>query len=149
MPSLLNASALCESLPHAERMCLLDRVIVWDEGSIHCTTLSHRRLYNPLRTVEGLPAVSGIEYAAQAMAVHEGLCAGHTAPRMGVLAAVRNLELYTDWLHDHRGELQIFAQKLRGDNCGGVYAFSITTQEGILLLSGRVTVMNSTGVKRS
>lgn len=149
MPSLLNASDLCGRLPHAERMCLLDCVVAWDEDGIHCTALSHRSPDNPLRTADGLPAVSGVEYAAQAMAVHGGLCTGHGLPRMGALAAVRNLELHTEWLHEHRGELEIFAQKLQGDNDGGVYDFRLATKDGVLLLSGRATVIYKTGIKTS
>ena len=145
MPPLLNALALCERLPHTGRMCLLDCVVAWDEDGIHCTTLSHRKPDNPLRTVDGLPTVSGVEYAAQAMAVHGGLCAGHSATRMGVLVAVRNLELHTNWLHEQQQELDIFAHKLRGDSSGGVYDVRVIAKEGILLLSGRITVMYQSG----
>ncbi len=139
----MTASALCERLPHAGRMCLLESVVAWDDAGIHCTTRSHRRPDNPLRVARGLPAICGVEYAAQAMAVHGELCADHTEPRLGVLAAVRNLDLQTDWLDVHGSELEICARRLRGDRRTSVYEFHITSQARTLL-SGRLTVMFKT-----
>ena len=139
MQPLLTASALCERLPHADRMCLLNALVAWDETGIHCTTRSHRRPDNPLCAAQGLPAICGVEYAAQAMAVHGGLCADRAEPLPAVLAAVRNLDLYTDWLHGHGAELEIFAQRLRGDRRASVYDFRITAQARVLL-TGRLTV---------
>lgn len=128
-------------------MCLLERVVAWDQEEIRCVARSHRNPDNPLRTADGLPAVSGVEYAAQAMALHGRLCAGETAPRMGVLASIRNLELHSDWLHEQRGDLEIFARKLLADSSGGVYDFYVAAQEGTVLLSGRVTVMYQSRVE--
>jgi predicted hotdog family 3-hydroxylacyl-ACP dehydratase len=54
-------------------MCLLDRVVHWDSQRIHCRASSHRSADNPLRSRDQLSAACGIEYAAQAMAVHGAL----------------------------------------------------------------------------
>ena len=56
-------------------MCLLDCVETWDEERIHCRASSHRAMDNPLRVCERLGTACGIEYAAQAMAVHGALLA--------------------------------------------------------------------------
>jgi predicted hotdog family 3-hydroxylacyl-ACP dehydratase len=73
-PILLH-DAICARLPHAGRMCLLDRLESWDNESIVCVAVSHRDPGNPLRSHECLPAVGGVEYAAQAMALHGSLLA--------------------------------------------------------------------------
>jgi predicted hotdog family 3-hydroxylacyl-ACP dehydratase len=63
-------------IPHQGRMCLLDEVIGWNSGSISCRSGSHRALDHPLRAHGRLGIACGIEYAAQAMAVHGALVAG-------------------------------------------------------------------------
>ena len=61
-------------IPHKGSMCLLDGVTQWSEAEIVCHATSHRDPGNPLRSVDrdvnGLGITAGIEYAAQAMAVH-------------------------------------------------------------------------------
>ena len=57
-------------IPHAGRMCLLDEVVQWNAATIRCISRSHRDGSNPLRADSQLPALCGIEYAAQAMAVN-------------------------------------------------------------------------------
>ena len=74
-------------IPHAGAMCLLDAVLSWDRTSIACTASSHRAIDNPLAAEGRLDAVCGVEYAAQAMAVHGGL-AGDGRPVMSGRAAV-------------------------------------------------------------
>jgi predicted hotdog family 3-hydroxylacyl-ACP dehydratase len=71
--------AICARLPHAGRMCLLDRLVAWDSESITCHASSHRDADNPLRSGGRLHAVAGVEYAAQAVALHGSLLAAHDA----------------------------------------------------------------------
>jgi len=56
-------------------MCLLERVSAWDTHQIRCEANSHRASDNPLRAHGRLGAACGIEYAAQAMAMHGALLA--------------------------------------------------------------------------
>ena len=56
-------------------MCLLDAVLDWDDARITCRATSHADPANPLRADGRLGAANGIEYAAQAMAVHGALLA--------------------------------------------------------------------------
>ena len=58
-------------IPHAGTMCLLDRVIAWDERAIACRSgAAIATPDNPLRAERPPRRACGIEYAAQAMAVH-------------------------------------------------------------------------------
>jgi len=123
-------------------MCLLDTVLAWDREHIHCTASSHRRPTNPLRNGGGLPAVSGVEYAAQAMALHASLILEHSAPRAGYLAGLRDLALPVEWLHDIGTDLDIFATLRASDEGGAVYDFRLEASDGLLLF-GRATVIYS------
>jgi len=71
----LNRQWIERHIPHAGRMCLLDEVLAWDANRIVCRSSTHRHVDNPLRVNGTLGAACGIEYAAQAMAVHGALIA--------------------------------------------------------------------------
>src|SRR6185436_4156135 len=60
-------------VPQAGAMCLLDEIVSFDERAIVCRASSHRSPGNPLRCDGRLSAFAGIEYGAQAMAVHGAL----------------------------------------------------------------------------
>lgn len=120
-------------------MCLLHTVSFWDESAIKATALSHRESGNPLRCTQGLGIVAGIEYAAQAIAVHGNLISGHTGARPGRLISTRNIKARIRWLDLIESELLIMASKLLGDDSGLVYDFNISSRE-IPLLSGRVSI---------
>jgi len=130
--------AICARLPHAGRMCLLDRLEHWDEASITCYAVSHRDADNPLRSHGRLHAVNGVEYAAQAMALHGSLLGGpDSAPAMGYLASVRNIKLNSEDLSAETQDLRIAAQRLSGDASGFIYEFQVHGGDR-LLLSGRL-----------
>jgi predicted hotdog family 3-hydroxylacyl-ACP dehydratase len=76
----MNHAAICARLPHAGRMCLLERLESWDGDSITCIATSHRDADNPLRRGGRLHAVAGVEYAAQAMALHGSLLSATDTP---------------------------------------------------------------------
>jgi len=134
----MNHDAICARLPHAGRMCLLDRLEFWDEQTITCLAVSHRAADNPLRSHDRLHAVCGVEYAAQAMALHGSLLARpDMSPAVGYLASVRDLKLEIEDLSTEPDELRIHAQRLSGDASGFIYEFEIRAATR-LLLSGRV-----------
>src|SRR3546814_19740414 len=94
-------------------MCLWDALLNSDEHSAHCRTESHRDAANPLRRDGQLAAVHLIEYGAQAMAVHGGWMARQNraagdgaGARPGVLAAVRQFEVYVARLDDLAAPLE-------------------------------------------
>ena len=128
-------------LPHAGAMVLLDRIVDWDGANIRCTASSHRDDSNPLRCEDRLPALSGIEYAAQAIAAHRVLTGGvePVAPLQGRLAAIREMTLFVDRLDDVPGDVTISAQTLLVDGGRAIYEFTIDAGHR-RLLQGRATV---------
>lgn len=137
---MLDRAAIAARIPHAGRMCLLDRVLHWDQRGIRCAGRSHRDADNPLREAGGLPVWAGIEYAAQAAAVHGALLRPHAAPRPGVLGALRNVNAACEWLDQIGGELTFGATLLHGDPAGGIYGFEAHAADR-LLLSGQFTLL--------
>ena len=124
----IGKAALCQLIPHHGTMCLLDTVERWDETSILCTTASHREATNPLRQDNRLEAICGLEYAAQAMAVHVGLLERGKERRLtvGYLGAVKNLMLRATRLDDVKGDLMIQTTRLVGEGSSFIYAFRVS-----------------------
>jgi predicted hotdog family 3-hydroxylacyl-ACP dehydratase len=112
----LDHAAIAARVPHQGRMCLLDRVLGWDDAHIVCEATGHTDPAHPLRDDGRLGAAIGVEYAAQAMAVHGALMAGpHGAPTPGYLASVRALQLHADRLDLQPAPLRVTATRLSGD----------------------------------
>ena len=122
-------------------MCLLDCVLEWDQRHIVCEALSHTAADNPLRAAGRLGAANGVEYAAQAMAVHSGLLAPRgSAPTQGYLTSVRGLSLHVARLDDLDGPLRVSAERLSGDARLILYQFQLHHQD-LCLLEGRASVV--------
>jgi predicted hotdog family 3-hydroxylacyl-ACP dehydratase len=137
----MNPVDIARLLPHSDNMVLLDAVLEHDAGTIHCLARRHHAADNPLRMDGRLPAWCGIEYAAQAMAVHQGLCANNAAPpARGFLAVVRDVALAPTDLDGLPGELHIHAEKIIAESGRSLYQFHLTSQ-GQTLLSGRAAVV--------
>lgn len=128
-------------------MCLLDEVIEWSADRIRCRSASHARADNPLRAHGRLGVACGIEYAAQAMAVHGALRAAAgsegsqsmPAPRAGMLSSVRSLAMHVDRLDDIAGDLYASATYMNGDDSMVLYEFSVGDSKQTLL-AGRATI---------
>lgn len=140
----MRRDAILALVPHQGAMCLLDRVESWTADLILCHATSHRAPDHPLRRDGLLPAVCGVEYALQAMALHGALSGdaegGARASRPGYLASLRGLDLAVDRLDDIAGDLAIEAVALAREARGFTYAFSIAGG-GRTLLSGQATVI--------
>ena len=134
-----SRAAIVALVPHQGAMCLLDQVEACDAGSIVCMATSHRDPTHPLRRDGMLPAVCGLEYALQAMALHGALTAG-AAQGVGFLAALSGVVMATERLDDVAGELRIDATALARESRGFIYGFEITGG-GRALMSGRATVV--------
>ena len=128
-------------IPHRHRMCLLDAVVSWDAARVLCRATSHRDAENPLRSHGRLGAACGVEYAAQAMAVHGALLAPEGArPGLGYLASVRDVALHASRLDDVDADLDVEALRLAGDDNNILYQFSV--RAGVRdLLGGRALVV--------
>ena len=132
-------------IPHQGSMCLLDAVLRWDASSIVCSASSHTRTDNPLRAQDTLGIANGIEYAAQAMAVHGALLEGSkTAPAVGFLASVRDVKWHAPYLDGLAAPLRVHAKRLSGDGTTILYSFHLHTGD-TTLLSGRASVLLDAG----
>ena len=138
----LNAAQIARLIPHQGDMCLLAGVKNYDRQSITCMAVSHRLATNPLRENGLLHAVCGVEYAAQALAIHGTLLSGQgdKPPRGGRLAGVRSLELKVHRLDDIDADLEINATQIMGDENSMVYEFTVDAADRNLL-KGKVTVI--------
>jgi predicted hotdog family 3-hydroxylacyl-ACP dehydratase len=135
----LGRDWIAAHLPHRGAMCLLDGVLEWDERHVVCRASSHRDAGNPLRIGQQLPAACGIEYGAQAMAVH-GALLSRGPLRPGLLASVRSVKLRAARLDDVGGLLRVSAERLSGEDNHILYGFSVASDAGELI-SGRAAVV--------
>jgi predicted hotdog family 3-hydroxylacyl-ACP dehydratase len=143
-----------QHIAHQGRMCLLEEVLSWDARSIRCRSATHRAADNPLRAHGRLGAACGIEYAAQAMAVHGALVAasaplvnsvarnvrGSIGTTLGYLASVRNVALYVARLDDLEADLITCAERVTGDARTVLYEFSVWHAMQALL-RGRASIV--------
>lgn len=144
---ILEREEIAALIPHEGAMCLLDAVISTDDDSIVCRAVGHRDAAHPLRDGGILPAVCGIEYAAQAMAIHGALvdkAAGSALGRRGMLAAVRSVVLNVERLDDIADDLIVSARKLLAENGRLLYEFALHAG-GRELARGRAAVVLSAG----
>jgi predicted hotdog family 3-hydroxylacyl-ACP dehydratase len=138
---VLDHAWIAGHIPHQGSMCLLDAVSEWSESAITCLATSHSDPANPLRAEGRLGAANGIEYAAQAMAIHGALLAnGDDLPRQGYLTSVRSVSLHVARLDDLPGELAVQAERLSGDANNILYQFSLS-HGGRCLIEGRAAVV--------
>lgn len=145
---VLDRDAIARRIPHQGRMCLLDSVLEWNPNSISCQSHSHLALDHPLRANGRLGAACGVEYAAQAMAVHGSLVAQEAAadgaigpsPRAGYLASMRSVVLHVERLDTVASPLLVRAERISGDANTVLYSFTVQAG-GQILLSGRAAVV--------
>jgi predicted hotdog family 3-hydroxylacyl-ACP dehydratase len=163
---LLNRAWIEARIPHQGRMCLLDEVLDWNARHIRCRTATHRAPDNPLRSHGRLGIACGIEYAAQAMALH-GALAGAAAnvavdgaangaangaldtiagrsSRVGLLAGVRDVRFSVLRLDDIESDLICEVTHLAGDSRTALYEFALRDRDR-RLLSGRASVILDAG----
>lgn len=129
-------------VPHAGTMCLLERVLDWDQVGITLATTTHASPANPLRRHGRLDAIHLCEYGAQAMAVHGALAArsrGATrAP--GMLVSLREVVWSARSVEALAGELIVRAERLQAGAAGLQYAFRVS-HGGVELARGRAAVI--------
>ena len=152
IPATLQHADIARRIPHQGSMCLLERVSAWDARQVHCEASSHRDRDNPLRAYGRLGAACGIEYAAQAMAVHGALlteadaAAASQRPAMGYLVSVRGVTLHVDRLDDLSDALSIHAERFGGDNGTVLYSFTLHAGPRLLLGGRAAVILNAQGL---
>jgi len=142
---LIDQTEIRALIPHAGDMCLLAGVTRWDATRISCIAQSHRNISNPLAHSGKVRALCGIEFAAQAMAVHGGLTGlVGQRPRAGLLVSVRDVVAQVEYLSDYSEDLQIEAEQLMAEQSSVCYSFTLHAGE-TELLRGRATVVLDAG----
>lgn len=129
-------------IPHQGGMCLLERVVEWDDARIVLETTTHRSHDNPLRANGKLRAIHLCEYGAQAMAVHGALKSEVAGVRAapGLLVALRSVSFGLNYIDDLRAPLRIEAGCLQATGASLQYDFRITHEE-TLIAAGRAAVV--------
>jgi predicted hotdog family 3-hydroxylacyl-ACP dehydratase len=133
---------LSKLVPHQGTMCLLERVMEWNDARITLQSASHRSTSNPLRTNGRLRAIHLCEYGAQAMAVHGALRSQGSGrrPQPGMLVSLRNVKLHCGYVEDLESDLVIEAECLQATSDSLQYTFRIS-HLGTLLAEGRAMVV--------
>lgn len=153
-PRVLDRDEIARRIPHQGTMCLLDTVLAWDGNVISCEASSHLAANHPLRAYGRLGAACGVEYAAQAMAVHGALVAEsrHSGtgtsppPRAGYLASLRGITLHVERLDHVAGPLTVNAQRITGDSNTVLYSFSVQHETQVLVSGRAVVVLDAAGI---
>jgi predicted hotdog family 3-hydroxylacyl-ACP dehydratase len=145
---LIGREKIAGMIPHSGTMQLLDGVLSWDAARIRCFSRTHQDERNPLRCGAELPALCGIEYAAQAMALH-GSLTGHAGgkPRAGYLASLRDVVCRRRRIDDLEGELIVEAEKLMGEESRVIYGFEVRVGESRVLCGRAAVVLDADRVK--
>jgi predicted hotdog family 3-hydroxylacyl-ACP dehydratase len=132
-------------IPHGGSMCLLERIVAWNERSVSLATSTHASTGNPLRRDGRLHAIHLCEYGAQAMAAHGGLLARGTGrgATSGMLVSLRDVVLSADFVESLPGELVIEAEILQVTAGSRQYAFRVT-HGATELIRGRAAVIEGT-----
>jgi predicted hotdog family 3-hydroxylacyl-ACP dehydratase len=142
---LPTGAGIAALIPHQGRMCLLDAVLSCSPERIVCRASNHQAPDHPLRSPHGLLAPVGIEYAAQAMALHGALNAKPGVDgRPGFLASARSVRLQVPRLDDVAGALIVQVDHLAGDERQAMYRFELRDEAGRTLVDGRATVVLDT-----
>jgi predicted hotdog family 3-hydroxylacyl-ACP dehydratase len=146
-PATLNATEIALRVPHRGAMCLLDSIESWSEETISARAILQVDK-NPLTIAGLLYSTAGVEYAAQAMAVHGALLGEVAAaqgnprrkPLMGFLASVRNIACHRPWLDDTHHPIRITATRTAGTESPVSYDFSVDAGE-VTYVTGKATVV--------
>jgi predicted hotdog family 3-hydroxylacyl-ACP dehydratase len=139
---MTDVIGLARLIPHQGAMCLLDRVVEWDDTKIKLETHSHRSTHNPLRSNGCLRAIHLCEYGAQAMAVHGALRSRDSGdrPKPGMLVSLRNVKLQCDQIQQLEDRLIVTADCLQATADSLQYTFRVTHRDE-LLAEGRAMVV--------
>lgn len=147
----LDHAWIAEHIPHQGNMCLLKNVQAWDQDKIVCIADSHRALDNPLRAHDKLGIACGIEYAAQAMAVHGSLLASiidsspvkNENPKVGYLISIRGVTMSATRLDDIEEDLMLTAVCLMASESNMLYQFTVSANNNTLLEGRAAVVLNA------
>lgn len=138
---MLDRNAILGLIPHQGASCLLESCLAWSDTTLHATSLAHQDRHNPLWRNGKMGPITGAEIAMQAAALH-GALTGNSGGAPGYLAALRDVVIQCEQLNKPEfGILQIYVTQENGVPGGLAYAFSVTAEDGAVLVKGRGTVI--------
>jgi predicted hotdog family 3-hydroxylacyl-ACP dehydratase len=135
--------AIAELLPHCGKAVWLDAVLEKSANHIRaraCITREHTLFV----AGHGVPAWAGIEFMAQAAAVHAGLENRDSGrpPRMGLLLGTRRYQMHAAYFPEG-AQLEILAQREFGDS-GSMGACRCTiSSAGRILASATLIILET------
>lgn len=135
----LNHADIVQRLPHSGRMCLLESALAYDALGITCSAGNHRDIHHPLRRDGRLPITAGIEYAAQAMALHATLTRQAGANSGALLVQLANVSWARDSLDECVAPLLIQVQQINALGSAANYHFTVSS-DGVHLIEGNILV---------
>jgi len=139
----LNSQEIEQRLPHAGKMSLLDKVTHADRLTLSASAVSHLSSNNPLRLNHKLSSINGIEYAAQAMAIHGFLLSElkqtEASTQTRYIATIRNIDIFTPFFPETESVIKIEVEQLMSDTNGFTYQFHISDGKKALI-SGKITI---------
>lgn len=131
-------------LPHKGGMVLIDTIKSWSDEQIVCTAKSHKNPDNPLRSLDRLSSMAGIEYAAQAMAAHARLRISEQGqkgePQRGFVAVASKVNCFVPRMDNLIDDLTIKVDLLDSTGDGSLYFFAIHSRE-LEVIEGQLLVM--------
>lgn len=137
----MERGAIAQRIPHGESMCMLDSLLAWDERTICCGSISHRRPDNPLCEDVSLGSICLVEFCAQAAALHSALLQeGEKGAGLAYLGAVKQLQLVQAAVEPAVEQLQLDA-RCEVTNPGGAIYYIRALGDGLLLLEGRIVLV--------
>jgi len=144
----MKKSQICQLLPHSGTMCLIDEIVSWDKEMLVAKTMSHTELKNPLNNEGSLNSIHGVEYAAQAMALHSALIKAEEITQTetetrGYLASVKNTNILQEYLFEKQDDdlipLLIKVFVLMAGSQGFSYQFEVLKDDKVYI-SGKITI---------
>lgn len=136
----MSHAEIAALIPHQGGMCLLERIVEWNESRIVLETMTHLAADNPLRVNGKLRTVHLCEYGAQAMAVHGALKAAPNRAPPGMLVSLRSVTFARDYIDDLSGPLRVEAVCLQATESSQQYSFQIS-HAGATIAEGRAAVL--------
>jgi predicted hotdog family 3-hydroxylacyl-ACP dehydratase len=141
----LNRQDVEKCLPHKAAMVLLEKVRHCNSDTLECETTTHLQEDHPLRIEGQLSIFTGIEYAAQAMALHSFLNADYEGKaKTGFVAVTSRVKPYFDFLDQVQDTLNISVALVDASGGGSLYEFCISYgADKAAVLDGKLLVMLS------
>jgi predicted hotdog family 3-hydroxylacyl-ACP dehydratase len=134
----MDLPPVAELVPHGRPMLLLDRVVSYSGDVVTCEV--QIRSDSPFMREGGVPAIVGIEYMAQCVAVYAGLSARAKGEpvRIGFLLGSRSVRIEAD-LFAPGDRLLVEARRVWGEDALGSFACHVRRGTEVLL-EGNLTV---------